>query len=712
MHHANNTDYSARVIHGAYYPHIDGIRAFAVLPVVLFHVLANLCPGGFAGVDVFFVISGYLISGGILRDLEQDRFTIRSFYHRRIRRILPAYFAMIAGVFAIGLVIYYALPLMYMSDAVIMGTLFSSNLFFHVLQTDYFAPNAQTNPILHLWSLSVEEQFYLCIPLLCAALWKLRRRWVAPALAVLACLSFAAAVGAVAVGAQGDAFYLLQFRAWELLTGALVAMLPARPSPSPVAADLTSGSHGGSPPRRAAGGFLAPVGLLLVLIPYAVLSSETPFPGATVLPSVLGTALLIRHGQTGWVNRVLSWEPLTFTGKMSYSLYLWHWPIVVFWKYAVYDQMCLGDYLGIFVLSILMGYLSCRFVEIPVRRSAAWTMRRSFLFAAASVILLVSLGLACSLGKGWPASLHAAANRVSSIEDYQSRVGRMLSLAVKRLGSPLGKAAVKSFPSAAGSDGEFRRFKGDFRLGSAQKEPEVLLIGDSHAGVLARGFNAVLAEQEKAGLIMYRTSLDTIPDMFDTSGPECRQVLEELARRPTISKVVLASRWVGHLHADTASSAPSMYDRIGAFARCVHAMNRTLCILADVPSYDFSPPEMAARIRIITPRYMERGWADGCQEETVYKREQEAINRQLAAVCDQTGAVFIPLYLGFKQHGTYLALAVENGKLVSLYRDRDHLSSAGSVRAARFILPYVFPEEANVRATGGDLMRTRASRDP
>jgi len=122
MSYTSPTNYSAKVIHGEYYPHIDGIRALAVLPVVLFHVLAPLCPGGFAGVDVFFVISGYLIAGGIFRDLEKDRFTIRNFYHRRIRRIMPAYFAMIAGVFAIGCALYYVTPLKVLGDAVVAST--------------------------------------------------------------------------------------------------------------------------------------------------------------------------------------------------------------------------------------------------------------------------------------------------------------------------------------------------------------------------------------------------------------------------------------------------------------------------------------------------------------------------------------------------------------------------------------------------------------
>ena len=216
---------SSRLVHGTYYPHIDGIRALAVLPVVFFHIFPWLCPGGFSGVDVFFVISGYLITGNILRDLQNDRFTLTDFYHRRIRRIFPANFSLIAGVFVIGCVIYYCVPLKHLGDTVVASTLFSSNLFFWNNVGDYFAPKTHQNPLLNLWSLSVEEQFYLFVPLLCAFVFKFRRNLVAPVLATVGIISFCAAVYAVDRGKQSSAFYLLHYRAWELATGCVLAAI-------------------------------------------------------------------------------------------------------------------------------------------------------------------------------------------------------------------------------------------------------------------------------------------------------------------------------------------------------------------------------------------------------------------------------------------------------------------------------------------------------
>lgn len=351
------SDLSRQVVHGTYYPHIDGIRAFAVLPVVLYHLLASLCPGGFGGVDVFFVISGYLITGGVLRDLAKDQFSIGNFYHRRIRRILPAYFMLITSVFIFGCVVYYISPLLNTCDAALFGSLFTANIYFYVYGGDYFAFGLKDNALLHLWSLSVEEQFYLFIPLLCSIVWKFRRSLVALTLSVLAVLSLVAAIHAMATGQHDRAFYFMHLRAWELLMGALFAMLPTitliDTLPTKLAFIRLSR--------------LSAAGLLLVLIPYAIYTSTTPFPGIAALPFVIGTALLIRYGQYGWVSKVLCWGPFVNIGKISYSLYLWHWPIMVFWKYITYNQLNAWDYIGMFVLSLLLSWLSWKYIELPVR---------------------------------------------------------------------------------------------------------------------------------------------------------------------------------------------------------------------------------------------------------------------------------------------------------------------------------------------------------
>ncbi|MGO9111983.1 MAG: acyltransferase family protein [Thermoguttaceae bacterium] len=703
-----NTNYSTQVIHGEYYPHIDGIRALAVLPVMLFHILAALCPGGFAGVDVFFVISGYLITGGILRDLENDRFTIRNFYYRRIRRIMPAYFMLIAGVLAAGCTLYYATPLILLGDAVVAGTLFLANFHFWLQGGDYFAPDLHSQALLHLWSLSVEEQFYLFIPLLCAIIWKVRRRLVSPVLALLAVLSLSGAIYAVMTGKQNNAFYLLHFRAWELLAGSLLATLPAVSkttgastllpnSPLPTTIQPATGNRTRQAPAalRAWHAFLATVGLLLVSASYAFLSSTTPFPGAAALPPVIGTVLLIRYGQDGLVSRLLSCRPFVLTGKISYSLYLWHWPIIVFWRYVVYDQPSSLDYIGMFLLSLLLGYLSWRLIELPVRTSPAWTMRRSFVFAAAGIAFLVSLGTACVYYKGWPTILHPEANEAAYMPPPRDPFLFARTLSVMRhIGSASGhdfKAVVEHEQNLQQQLSTFfaNGYEGSSNIG-ASGEPKILLLGDSHAGSLRYGIDALLREKGIAGYAII--CLDN--DMFDLTLPKSDAALRKLSELQSVSHVILAEMWAREYFRKRgkAQDYGVMFARLEEFALHLRSMGKTLAISTDIPYYRYVLTDIEARRRIFMPRSTEIILDSQQQSDVDYDREQGKINITLVEICKKTGAVLIPLHLAFKQDDHYVCFEARGTGTMPLYRDADHLSMAGSLRAARFIMPYLHPE--------------------
>jgi peptidoglycan/LPS O-acetylase OafA/YrhL len=675
------TNYSDQVIHGEYYPHIDGIRAIAVLPVVLFHILAALCPGGFVGVDVFFVISGYLITGGILRDLKKDRFTIRGFYHRRIRRIMPAYFAMIAGVFAVGCALYYAQPLILLGDAVTAGTLFVANLHFWMMGGDYFAPNLHSQALLHLWSLSVEEQFYLVIPLLCAIIWKFNRRLVAPVLVLLAGLSLIGAIYAVLHGKQNNAFYLLHYRAWELLAGSLLAMLPAAGHMSDTSEPRLKTLKTQKTPA-----FLAALGLLMVGLTYILVSSKTPFPGLAALPPVIGTALLIRYGQSGWVARLLHCGPFNAMGKMSYSLYLWHWPVAVFWKYAVYDQLYYYDYLGMFVLSLLLAYLSWKFVEMPVRASPSWTMRRSFTFAVSGIVVLVTLGSACVYCKGWPTTLHRRANEVASTPEIRDPflIARTFGI-VRRLGSVANhdfKFAIRpSFDMFQGGG------DGSAVIGSTG-QPRGLLLGDSHAGSLRYGLDNILKKNNLAGYAISCSGTD----MFNLNLSESQAALKKLAELHQVKWVILAEMWSRSLAVQN-QSQEFVYERLIEYATQVKAMNKTLYIVTDIASYPYVAQEIEVKSRIVgLPRGRDILLKSRQQSQVDYDQKQGEINRKLEEVCNKTGAVLIPLHLALKLNDSYISCEVKDGRYVPLYRDTNHLSMEGSMRAAQFIMSYLFPD--------------------
>jgi peptidoglycan/LPS O-acetylase OafA/YrhL len=293
-----------------YRPEIDGLRAVAVLPVMLFHAGLGAFAGGFVGVDVFFVISGYLITSIILAELEQGCFSIKRFYERRARRILPALFLVLAVCVLLAQV--WMLPDQFheFSRATLSVVFFASNIFFWK-STDYFAPEAEENPLLHTWSLAIEEQFYIVFPVLMLLLWQAGRN----AVAVLVVLATVASLALAQYGAYTSplaTFYLLPTRAWELGVGAICAFA----------------LHGRA---RREQPLLALLGFGLIVYAVFAFDGETPFASLYALVPVGGAALVILYGgSTRLVGRVLASGPLVGIGLVSYSAYLWHQPLFAF----------------------------------------------------------------------------------------------------------------------------------------------------------------------------------------------------------------------------------------------------------------------------------------------------------------------------------------------------------------------------------------------
>src|SRR5271170_3095038 len=295
-----------------YRPEIDGLRALAILPVLLFHYRVSPFRGGFVGVDVFFVISGYLITQLIEAERREGRFSIARFYERRVRRIFPALFVMLTAATIAAAFILFPVDLVRYANSLLATAGFAANFEFW-REAGYFDVAAAEKPLLHLWSIAVEEQFYLVFP---ALLLLFQSRRVAITLAIFV-LSFAFAVWGV-IHAPSAAFYLLPGRAWELMLGALLA-LHAVPFIE----------------RRWIREALAVTGIALIAIAVFGYSKDTPFPGAAALLPCLGAALVIYSSVPGITSAsaVLSLPPLVFVGRISYSLYLWHWPLYVFARY-------------------------------------------------------------------------------------------------------------------------------------------------------------------------------------------------------------------------------------------------------------------------------------------------------------------------------------------------------------------------------------------
>lgn len=319
----------------SYRPEIDGLRAVAVSAVVLYH--AGLGGSGFVGVDVFFVISGYLITALLLRE---DRIDLVGFYGRRIRRIFPAALVVILATLAAAHLLLPAEAELGVFRSAAAAAIFVANLFFGSLTSGYFHADTHQMPLLHLWTLSVEEQFYLVWPLLLIVT---PRRWLVPVLAGLAVASFSLSEWLMQFNPSA-AFYQMPARFWELAAGGIIAAVPARPLPR----------------------YVAPVGLVLTMA--ACWWPLGHFPGMGALPAVLGACLVIGALHGGGTNRVLSSRPLVALGLISYSLYLWHWPLLAFYRATTIGEGDTQTRLMLCAVAVVLAIGTYRYAETPFRR--------------------------------------------------------------------------------------------------------------------------------------------------------------------------------------------------------------------------------------------------------------------------------------------------------------------------------------------------------
>ncbi len=343
---------------------IDGLRAVAVLPVIAFHAGFPGFSGGFVGVDVFFVISGYLITGILAGDLAEGRYSIARFYERRARRILPALFVMMAVSAVVAHLLLMPPAFKDFSASVFAVALFLSNMLF-ISEVDYFGPSADEVPLLHTWSLAVEEQFYILFPLILWALWKLGRgRALAWGVAAITLASLVFSEWAWRHDPAAS-FYFLPSRAWELGAGALCALIPARPG-------------------KAAREVLGLAGLAAIVVAVVMLDRSYPFPSLWALLPV-GGAVAVILAEGSLAGRLLSWRPMVAVGLISYSAYLWHNPVFVFARAAGDREPGMLGMLGLSVLSLVLAWLSWRFIEQPFRTGGvrkALLARRWQVFAA------------------------------------------------------------------------------------------------------------------------------------------------------------------------------------------------------------------------------------------------------------------------------------------------------------------------------------------
>lgn len=500
-----------------YRPDIDGLRAIAVLAVVVHHLSPSLLPGGYVGVDIFFVISGYLITKIIDREISDGIFTYANFYERRARRIFPALFAVLIATVVAGYFLLLPSDLVSTLKATVGAVFFSSNfVFWREMKEGYFAAtDTGLNPLLHTWSLAVEEQFYVFFPVLLFLCAKYFRKYTKPILLLTALLSLAAA--ATLIKSKSVAvFFLSPFRVWELLAGSLLAI--------------------NSVPRikrKFLQEFVALLGLTAILAACFLFTPQTTFPGVAALAPAMGAAALIHidPSRNPFVMRLLTTKPMIFIGLISYSLYLWHWPLIVFVKYYIGAELIQDFFVPLFVGSIGVAFLSYKFIEQPFRQKDGF-ITRSRIFGAsavcAAILLLISIVGVTQRGYS---------NRFSP-EVVKLDQDRQPSIPYKTCD---GKA-----------------MENWCHLGKQDVEVNVFLWGDSHLLALAPALNKMFEDKGFGAILATRSACPPLLGVASTRRPDCetqnKVVKRFLADNPKIETVVMASFWSAYFKSGSSIS--------------------------------------------------------------------------------------------------------------------------------------------------------------
>jgi peptidoglycan/LPS O-acetylase OafA/YrhL len=360
-----------------YRKEIDGLRAIAVLPVILFHAGFEAFKGGYVGVDVFFVISGYLITTIILSDYEKGNFSLVNFYERRARRILPALFFVIFACIPFAWLWLSPSDMKDFSQSLIAITVFASNILFW-RESGYFDTTAELKPLLHTWSLAVEEQYYVIFPLLMMVFWKFGKRWILVTLSLVFVASLLLAEWST-TAKPAAAFYLLPTRAWEMLIGAFAAFYLSQSNP--VKSRIIIKEIGGW------------IGLSFIIYAVLVYSKETPFPGFYALIPTIGAVLIILFStEQTTVGKFLGNKAFVGMGLISYSAYLWHQPLFAFARHRSLAEPSHIVFICLILLTIILAYFSWRFVETPFRSKLIFQRSQIFILAAIVSLLFIFLG--------------------------------------------------------------------------------------------------------------------------------------------------------------------------------------------------------------------------------------------------------------------------------------------------------------------------------
>lgn len=524
--------------HPNFRPDIEGLRALAILPILGFHLGIPGFAGGFIGVDVFFVISGFLLTGILLRDIATPSHSLAEFYRRRVARILPALLVMLVAVLAAGTWLLLPTEMTGLGRSAAATAALGANLWFWS-QVSYFAPLAESEPLLHAWSLGVEEQFYLIYPLLLIA----ARRRPAVLLTLILAGSFALACWWLAHD-DPAAFYLLPARAWQFALGGLAATGMVRIVGRP--------------------GLAAGFGLALILASAVFAGELRPLPMPAGTLASIGAFLIVLAAPETPTGRLLSWRPLRVIGARSYSLYLWHWPVVTFWRLGHGATLGMGEVAGLLALTAVLAELSYRLVERPAisagRRGAPGRVIVIGLGAAAAVA-----GIALALPH-WQRPLPPAVAKVANYASYDATPERRFQFRTGRCFLEGGGALA---PECTARD---------------PRRPNWALIGDSHGAMLWRA----LAERYPGVNLLQLTApgcrpLPDAPAKLACAGARAA-AWADVAGDSRVGTVILAGRW-----------QESDLERLSRAIVRLRAAGKRVVVIGPVVEYDGGMPGLLAR---------------------------------------------------------------------------------------------------------------------
>lgn len=662
---------------------IDGLRAIAVASVFLYHLGVSWMPGGFVGVDVFFVISGYLITGIIYKGVLNNQFSLIGFYAKRVRRIFPALFLVLVVSAAAAILILMPLEYQLFFNAFKYAAQQLSNFLF-VRGVNYFDANHITSPLLHTWSLAVEEQFYLFWPLILMATAKfLSLRWL-PLLIVFVLIGSLVNSEYLLNTNPKQAFYFLNSRAWELALGGVIAcnVIPHIKS-------------------EKLNGLIATIGLILITVSLLMFNNETRFPGVNAFIPCLGTVLVIYSGAAGGslVHRFLSIKPFIFFGLISYSLYLWHWPIIVFWGIYNPNPISNMDSVIIIILSVLLSYLSWRFVENPFRQKTS------------SSSVLVSDDFDDGLRHGMSAEKKAVYTALAMIVVFT-----ILAELLKAQSHSRWRFNTDIYPQFSDWDEYLDEcnYRGShMRKGTVpdaihctkglnQQNPEVLLIGDSHA---AHYFAGVIDWADKRGMSVRLLSSLGCPaligdfEVIKRAGgilEKCRgfsdAIEDYIVKNNSIQYVFMGMRMDLYTSSDelklvdggdrsfTTENSRRVFRESLAFSLSTFQRHRLeVVILGQTPLLAQNPLDCHLKDKVLLSYVIPLNR----EIKSCFSFDTELYEKKMAYALDALENMGLKFTFSYFDPVRYLPYAYKDEYI--LYRDADHLNEIGSRYLGQFI---------------------------